>query len=69
VVNWDLVPLNALLRLDVIPGSNPLYGLNAPGGAIALHTRDGFSNPAGEVEVTGGDAVTMPAIPTRGGSL
>ncbi len=54
VVNWDLIPLNAISRVDVIPGSNPLYGLNTLGGAIALHTKDGFSDPGGAVEVTAG---------------
>lgn len=43
VVNWDLIPLNALSRLDLIPGSNPLFGLNTLGGALALSTKDGFS--------------------------
>lgn len=42
VVNWDLIPINALRRLDLIPGSSPLFGLNTLGGAIALTTKDGF---------------------------
>src|SRR5690606_38414494 len=27
VVNWDLIPSNALAGLDVFPGSNPIFGL------------------------------------------
>src|SRR5262249_15297148 len=50
VVSWDLIPMNAISRVDVIPGSNPLYGLNTLGGAIALRTKDGFLDPGGYVE-------------------
>jgi len=54
VVSWDLIPMNAISRVDVIPGSNPLYGLNTLGGAIALRTKDGFLDPGGYVEGSGG---------------
>ncbi len=54
VVAWDLIPINAISRVDVIPGSNPLYGLNTLGGAIALHTKDGFTDPGGHVEASWG---------------
>ena len=33
VVNWDLIPQNAINRLTLVP-SNPVYGLNATGGAL-----------------------------------
>jgi outer membrane receptor protein involved in Fe transport len=67
-VNWDLIPLNAISRVDVIPGSNPLYGLNTLGGAIALHTKDGFSDPGGEVEVTAGSWRRRTAAVELGGN-
>src|SRR5262249_38729613 len=41
VVSWDTIPMNAISRVDIIPGSNPLYGLNTLGGALALRTKDG----------------------------
>lgn len=44
-VRWDLVPSAALARLDLLPGSNPLFGLNALGGALLLETKNGFSDP------------------------
>ena len=28
VVNWDMIPMNALASVDVFPGSNPIFGLN-----------------------------------------
>lgn len=43
-VRWDLVPTVAIARLDVLPGSNPLFGANALGGALVLQTKNGFSH-------------------------
>jgi iron complex outermembrane recepter protein len=42
-VNWDLIPRNAIARVQVMPGSNPVYGLNTLGGAIVFRTKDGLS--------------------------
>lgn len=44
VINWDLIPMNAVDSLNMIPGSNPLFGLNTLGGALAIRTKDGFSD-------------------------
>jgi iron complex outermembrane receptor protein len=54
VVNWDLIPTIAIERLDLIPGSSPLFGLNTIGGAISLQTKSGFSAPRFEVSRTQG---------------
>src|SRR5262249_38168819 len=54
IVNWDLIPLNAVERFDVFPGSNPLFGLNTLGGALSLRTRSGFTSPDGEVSALAG---------------
>jgi len=40
-VYWDLLPDVAIDRLDLV-GSNPLFGLNALGGAINVRLKDGF---------------------------
>jgi iron complex outermembrane receptor protein len=53
-VNWDLIPMNAISRLDVFPGSNPVFGLNTLGGALSLRTKTGFSDPGIEVRALGG---------------
>ncbi|MAP27937.1 MULTISPECIES: TonB-dependent receptor domain-containing protein [unclassified Methylophaga] len=42
VVNWDMIPMNAIANVDLFPGSNPIFGLNTLGGAFALKTKDGF---------------------------
>lgn len=53
-VNWDLLPNSAIAGIDLIPGSNPAFGLNTLGGALALRTKSGFSDPGGKLEVSGG---------------
>ncbi|HVV50689.1 MAG TPA: TonB-dependent receptor [Polyangia bacterium] len=44
-VDWDLIPTNAIRSMEIIPGSNPVFGLNTLGGAISIETEDGFSAP------------------------
>ncbi|MEY2633733.1 MAG: hypothetical protein RIR00_2387 [Pseudomonadota bacterium] len=50
VVSWDLIPRNALAGMTLMPGSNPLFGLNTLGGALALETKDGFRHPGSAVQ-------------------
>jgi iron complex outermembrane receptor protein len=47
-MNWDLIPTNAVRSVNVIPGSNPMFGLNTLGGALSLETKDGFSDPGAD---------------------
>src|SRR5688572_2543651 len=43
-VNWALIPESAIAGIYLVPGSNPLFGLNALGGAIAIRTKDGINH-------------------------
>jgi len=54
VVNWDMIPMNALASVDVFPGSNPIFGLNTLGGAFTVKTKDGFNNAGVNAEVLTG---------------
>ena len=54
VVNWDLIPVNAIQRMELMPGSDPLFGLNTLGGALAITTKSGFTAPRGEIKLLGG---------------
>src|SRR5260370_16910004 len=54
VVNWDLIPQSAISSIQLIPGSNPAFGLNTLGGALAIYTKSGAQHPGGDVEVSGG---------------
>ena len=53
-MNWDLVPPNAIASINLMPGSNPLFGLNALGGAVSVQTKTGFSHSGHDVDVSGG---------------
>ena len=54
VVNWDALPPSAIESVQVMPGANPLFGLNTLGGAISIRTRDGFGAAGGRVSLAGG---------------
>ena len=41
VVLWDTLPQFAFSGSQVVPGSNPIYGLNTLGGAVAFQTKNG----------------------------
>jgi outer membrane receptor protein involved in Fe transport len=41
VTLWDKIPNFAIGGMQLVPGSNPLYGLNTLGGAIAMQTKSG----------------------------
>jgi outer membrane receptor protein involved in Fe transport len=43
-LHWDLLPENAVSSIDFIPGSSPLFGLNALGGALSIQTKSGWSD-------------------------
>jgi iron complex outermembrane recepter protein len=53
-INWDLIPHFALAGIDIIPGSNPLFGLNTLGGALSMRTKRGFDFPGLEFGASGG---------------
>ena len=54
VVAWDLIPKIAISEVALMPGSNPLFGLNTLGGAISIQTKDGNSQPGATFELSGG---------------
>ncbi len=45
VVGWDLIQRNAISEMTLIPGSNPVFGLNTLGGSISVTTKDGVTSP------------------------
>lgn len=54
VVNWDMIPMNAIANVDVFPGSNPLFGLNTLGGAFTIKTKDGFNHTGIDANILSG---------------
>lgn len=53
-VNWDLIPESAISTVTLMSGSNPVFGLNTLGGALAIQTKSGHDNPGTEIEASGG---------------
>ena len=49
VVNWDMFPEAAIDTVTLVPGSNPIYGLNTLGGALAFTTKSGLTTQGNEV--------------------
>ncbi|HWC99651.1 MAG TPA: TonB-dependent receptor [Candidatus Sulfopaludibacter sp.] len=54
IVAWDLIPKIAIAEVALMPGSNPLFGLNTLGGAVSIQTKDGNSQPGLSLQVSGG---------------
>ncbi len=54
VVNWDLIPATAISNMQLIPGSNPLFGLNTLGGALAIYTKSGKDYPGFSGSISAG---------------
>ena len=53
-VRWDLIPTFAIQGMQMVPGSNPVYGLNTLGGAIAIQTKSGRTNQGAAIEASAG---------------
>lgn len=53
-VDWDLIPRSAIANIELIPGSNPVYGLNTLGGALSVRTKSGVSHPGTRGQAYGG---------------
>lgn len=68
-VNWDLVPLNAVSSVEVLPGSNPLFGLNTLGGALVLTTRNGAEDGGLGASVQTGSFARRAVQAEAGGTL
>jgi iron complex outermembrane receptor protein len=53
IVNWDFIPETAINRMTLMP-SNPVYGLNALGGALSIEMKNGFTYQGADTELRGG---------------
>jgi len=65
-MNWDLIPTNAITRADLLT-NNPIFGLNALGGAVNIQMKNGFTYQAFEVEALGGSFGRMSSSVQFGG--
>jgi iron complex outermembrane receptor protein len=53
-VNYDLLPLEAIERIEIIPGASAIFGKNALAGVINIVTKRGTIAPQTIAEVAGG---------------
>ena len=49
-VNFELLPKSAIASMNMMSGSNPLFGLNTLGGALSIQTKNGFTHPGHSLE-------------------
>jgi iron complex outermembrane recepter protein len=49
VVNWDFIPEKAIDKVSLFP-SNPVFGLNAIGGALSIQMKNSFTYQGTELE-------------------
>ena len=52
-VNWDLIAENAIDKMTIVAG-NPIFGLNALGGALSVTMKNGFTWQGLEIDGRGG---------------
>src|SRR5688572_10010185 len=57
VVSWDLIPRMAIATAALMPGSNPLFGLNTLGGALSVQTKSGTTHPGTTLQANYGSDV------------
>jgi outer membrane receptor protein involved in Fe transport len=68
-VNFDLLPMEHLTRIELLSGTASLLGRNSLGGAINLVSNQGGGPTRGELEVSGGNYKTFGTDASLSGSL
>jgi len=68
IVNWDFLPEDAISRVTLAP-NNPVYGLNALGGALSVEMKNGFTYHGAEAEVNGGSYGRIATSMQAGGQV
>ncbi len=56
VVSWDLIPKGAISEMTLVPGSDPLFGLNTLGGALSVTTKSGLTSPGVSLDLLYGSS-------------
>jgi iron complex outermembrane recepter protein len=53
-VSWDLISPATIAEVSIVPGSNPVYGLNTLAGAITVRTKRGTNHRGATIECEAG---------------
>ncbi len=67
-VNFELIPESAIASMNLMPGSNPLFGLNTLGGALSIQTKNGFTHEGHSLEAYTGSFGRKSATIESGGN-
>ncbi|MFK8067464.1 MAG: TonB-dependent receptor [Gammaproteobacteria bacterium] len=54
VINFELIPQSAIASMNLMSGSNPVFGLNTLGGALSIQTKSGFTHQGHSLEAYAG---------------
>jgi outer membrane receptor protein involved in Fe transport len=69
VVLWDTLPQFAFSGSQIVPGTNPIYGLNTLGGAMAFQTKSGATYDKARMSFTKGSWGREISLIEKGGML
>lgn len=67
-MNWDLLPESSIGSINLIGGSNPVFGLNALGGSLSITTKNGFTHEGHSLETYGGSFGRIVSTVESGGN-
>ncbi len=67
-MNWDLIPESSIANINLIGGANPVFGLNALGGALSITTKNGFTHQGHNIESYGGSFGRLVTTVSSGGN-
>lgn len=68
-VNWDLIPVSAIGSVQLLAGTNPVFGLNTLGGALSVQMKNGFTYEGTGAEIYAGSFGRGGASLQSGGNL
>jgi iron complex outermembrane recepter protein len=68
-VNWDLIPIQDVERIEVLPGATAIYGRNALGGVINIVTRRGGQTPQTTIETAFGSYARYRVLGNTSGAV
>ena len=66
-VLWDLIPNFAINNMQMIAGSNPVFGLNTLGGAMSMQTKSGQNFKGKNIDVSAGSWARTSSLIEMGG--
>ena len=66
-VLWDLIPNFAINNMQVVAGSNPVYGLNTLGGSMSMQTKSGRDFKEKNIDVSYGSWQRSSSLVEAGG--